>query len=55
MEQEKYIDTEDGEELFFRINAWGDDGNGLIVEMNREAADWFMRHFDNDFEELAGE
>ena len=53
-EQEKYIDTEDGKELFFRISTWGDDGE-IIVEMNREAAAWFRKHFNNDFEELAGE
>ena len=43
-----------GEDLFFRISAWGNDGE-IIVEMNRAAADWFRKHFNNDFEELAGE
>ena len=50
----EYSTDRNGEELFFRISPWGHDGE-IIVEMNGAAAAWFRKHFDNDFEELAGE
>ncbi len=50
----EYSADRNGEELFFRISKWGYDGE-IVVEMNKAAAEWFRKHFQNDFEELAGE
>lgn len=50
----EYDVTKNGEKLFFRISKWGYDGE-IVVEMNKAAAEWFRKHFDNDFEEVAGE
>lgn len=50
----EYSTDRNGEEFFFRISKWGYDGE-IVVEMNKAAAEWFRKHFQNDFEELAGE